>query len=100
VGIAEHWLSDDDWANFRHSGHHLDAAAVIGELEANAPGAGSHHWACGAAGTSHTEGQMTRSAGQVAGRWRCERLDGPGHWMQLEAPSDVNPLLVEFLPAT
>jgi len=36
----------------------------------------------------------------VAGRWRCERLDGPGHWMQLEAPSDVNPLLVEFLPAT
>ena len=45
-----------------------------------------------------TEGQMTRSAGQVAGPWRYERLDGPGHWMQLEAPEDVNRLLVDFLP--
>ena len=35
-GIAEHWLSDDDWANFRNWGHHPDEAAVIGELEANA----------------------------------------------------------------
>ena len=46
-----------------------------------------------------TEGQMTRSAGQVAGLWRYERLDGPGHWMQLEAPEEVNRLLVDFLPS-
>lgn len=46
-----------------------------------------------------TEGQMTRSAGHVSGPWRYERLDGPGHWMQLEAPGEVNRLLIEFLPA-
>jgi pimeloyl-ACP methyl ester carboxylesterase len=45
-----------------------------------------------------TEGQMTRSAENVSGRWRYERLDGPGHWMQLEAPEDVNRLLLDFLP--
>jgi pimeloyl-ACP methyl ester carboxylesterase len=46
-----------------------------------------------------TEGQMTRSASQVAGPWRYERLDGPGHWLQLEAPSEVNRLLIDFLSA-
>ena len=77
-GIAEHWLSDDDWANFRNWGHHPDADAVIAELEANAfadaraqlvpgqhpagvlhrpaarPAGGRRHppWGCGAAVTS------------------------------------------------
>lgn len=46
-----------------------------------------------------TEGQMIRSASQVAGPWRYERLDGPGHWLQLEAPSEVNRLLIDFLSA-
>ncbi len=47
-----------------------------------------------------TEGQMTRSAEQVAGPWRYERIEGPGHWMQLEAPDEVNRLLVDFLSFT
>jgi len=38
------------------------------------------------------------SAENVAGPWRYERLDGPGHWMQLEAPDQVNALLLDFLP--
>ena len=45
-----------------------------------------------------TETQMTDSAENVAGPWRYERLDGPGHWMQLEAPDEVNALLLDFLP--
>lgn len=45
------------------------------------------------------EGQMTRSAGCVAGPWRYERLEGPGHWMQLESPEEVNRLLIDFLGA-
>ena len=45
-----------------------------------------------------TEAQMTDSAENVAGSWRYERLDGPGHWMQLEAPDKVNALLLDFLP--
>jgi pimeloyl-ACP methyl ester carboxylesterase len=46
-----------------------------------------------------TEGQMIRSASQVAGPWRYERLDGSGDWLQLEAPSEVNRLLIDFLSA-
>ena len=33
-----------------------------------------------------TEVQMTDSAENVAGPWRYERLDGPGHWLQLRRP--------------
>lgn len=32
------------------------------------------------------------------GAWRYEQLDGPGHWLQLEAPDQVNALLLNFLP--
>ena len=42
--------------------------------------------------------QMTDSAQSTAGPWRYERLDGPGHWMQLDAPDQVNELLLDFLP--
>ena len=45
-----------------------------------------------------TETQMTDSVQNVAGPWRYERLDGPGHWMQLEAPEALNALLLDFLP--
>ena len=44
-----------------------------------------------------TERQMLDSERYVDGPWRYERLDGPGHWMQLEAPDRLNPLLLDFL---
>jgi pimeloyl-ACP methyl ester carboxylesterase len=44
-----------------------------------------------------TEAQMTQSATNVSGGFRYERLDGLGHWLQLEAPERVNELLVDFL---
>jgi pimeloyl-ACP methyl ester carboxylesterase len=44
-----------------------------------------------------TEEQMTGSTAYVAGPWRYERLDGVGHWMQLEEPDAVNALLLDFL---
>jgi pimeloyl-ACP methyl ester carboxylesterase len=124
-GVAEQWLSGNDWANFRAWGRHPDCDAVIAEMEANgsltpalnyyranvppqsyllsglelpavqAPTMGV--WSTG--DMALTEGQMTRSAANVAGPWRYERLDGPGHWMQLEAPDEVSRLLVDFLPA-
>jgi pimeloyl-ACP methyl ester carboxylesterase len=46
-----------------------------------------------------TEAQMTDSAESVAASWRYERLEGLGHWLQLEAPEQVNALLLDFLPA-
>jgi pimeloyl-ACP methyl ester carboxylesterase len=123
--IAERWLSADDWANFRTWGQHPDADAVIAELEttrsltpglnyyrANAP---PESWlqgglelpsvevptmgVWGSGDFALTEAQMVNSAQNVAGPWRYERLEGPGHWMQLEAPDALNRLLIDFLPA-
>lgn len=124
-GIAEQWLSGSDWANFRTWGRHPDADAVIAELETNGsltPGLNYYRanvppesflapplelpavdaptmgvWSTG--DFALTEGQMTRSEKHVAGGWRYERIDGPGHWLQLEAPTAVNELLLDFLPA-
>jgi pimeloyl-ACP methyl ester carboxylesterase len=125
AGIAEQWLSDDDWANFRAWGKHPDMDAAIAALEADGsltPGLNYYRanvpaerfllaglqpppiqaptmgvWSSG--DFALTEGQMIRSAANVAGPWRYERLDGPGHWMQIEAPDAVNRLLVDFLSA-
>jgi pimeloyl-ACP methyl ester carboxylesterase len=125
AGVAEKWLSADNWANFRAWIRHPDADATIAELEANGsltPGLNYYRanmrpefflrsglepppvqaptmgmWSSG--DPALTEGQMTRSADHVAGPWRYERLDGPGHWMQLEAPDAVNRLLIDFLGA-
>jgi pimeloyl-ACP methyl ester carboxylesterase len=124
-GVAEEWLSADGWANFRAWSGHPDLDGVVGELEANgsltpalnyyranlppevwlragrglpavaAPTMGV--WSSG--DMALTEGQMIRSEAHVTGGWRYERLDGPGHWMQLEAPEELNRLLIDFLPA-
>jgi pimeloyl-ACP methyl ester carboxylesterase len=45
------------------------------------------------------EEQMRNSARHVAGEWRYERVEGAGHWLQLEAPEQVGELLVDFLPS-
>jgi pimeloyl-ACP methyl ester carboxylesterase len=123
-GIAEQWLTEDDWAAFRSWARHPDTDQVIADLEATGsltPGLNWYRanlppesWAgqaprlppvqaptMGIWSTSDmalSEVQMTDSAKNVAGPWRYERLDGPGHWMQLEAPSEVNALLLDFLP--
>jgi pimeloyl-ACP methyl ester carboxylesterase len=122
-GIAERWLTEDDWSNFRTWAGHPDAGQVIAELEATGsltPGLNWYRanvppgswagpplqlppvqaptmgvWSTG--DPALTEIQMTDSAENVAGPWRYERLDGPGHWMQLDAPDQVNALLLDFL---
>jgi pimeloyl-ACP methyl ester carboxylesterase len=43
------------------------------------------------------EEQMTGSAPHVAGSWRYERIEGAGHWMQLEQPERISALLIDFL---
>jgi pimeloyl-ACP methyl ester carboxylesterase len=124
-GVAERWLTDDGWANFRSWARHPDADQVIADLEASGsltPGLNWYRasippqswagpppqfppvhaptmgiWSSGDIALS--EIQMTDSATNVAGPWRYERLDGPGHWMQLDAPATVNQLLLDFLPA-
>jgi pimeloyl-ACP methyl ester carboxylesterase len=44
-----------------------------------------------------TERSMTGTEEHVTAPWRYERLDGIGHWMQLEAPGKVTDLLLDFL---
>jgi len=123
-GIAERWLSEDDWANFRTWAGHPDADQVIADLESAGsltPGLNWYRanippeswiepplalppvqastmgiWSTGDGAL--TEIQMTDSAENVSGPWRYERLEGPGHWMQLDAPDQVNALLLDFLP--
>jgi pimeloyl-ACP methyl ester carboxylesterase len=40
---------------------------------------------------------MRRSGEHVTGDWRYERIEGAGHWLQLDATARVNKLLLEFL---
>jgi pimeloyl-ACP methyl ester carboxylesterase len=124
-GVAEEWLTRDGWANFRQWAAHPDADAVIAEIEAagsltpalnyyranvppqswvqdpppyppvQVPTLGI--WSSG--DPALTEGQMVGSAEHVAAKWRYERIDGAGHWLQLEVPETVNRLLLDFLPS-
>ena len=121
-GVAERWLTDGNWANLRAG--HPDGDQVAADMETNGslvPGlnwyranVGPETWVepplrlppvqaptMGIWSTGDfalTEVQMTDSAQNVAGPWRYERLDGPGHWLQLDAPDKVNALLLDFLP--
>ncbi|HXQ43084.1 MAG TPA: alpha/beta hydrolase, partial [Acidimicrobiales bacterium] len=123
-GVAEQWLSADDWANFRSWAGHPDTAAVIADLERTGSLTPGLNWyranvppesligpplelppvqaptmgVWGSADFALTEAQMTGSAAYVSGPWRYEEISGVAHWMQLEAPDTVNGLLIDFLP--
>jgi pimeloyl-ACP methyl ester carboxylesterase len=125
-GVAEEWLSKDDWRNLREWSGHPDLEAVVADL--SRPGAltAGLNWyranlppeslvadplelppvqvpTMGVWSTGDmalTEQSMTGSEAFVAdGRWRYERIEGAGHWMQLDAPDRVNELLLDFLKA-
>jgi pimeloyl-ACP methyl ester carboxylesterase len=124
-GIAERWLSDDDYANFRAWAQHPDADAVISELSrpgaltatlnwyrANLPPAALVEPALEVPPVARptmgiwsrddmalTEENVTGSAGHVTAEWRYERIDGSGHWIPLETPDELTALLLDFLPA-
>ncbi len=123
-GVAEHWLSADDWAGMREFARHPDVDAVIGDLARDGSLTTGLNWyranitpesfvgpplalppiqapTMGVWSTGDfalTEGQMTGSAEFCTGGFRYERIDGPGHWMQLEAAATINALLLDFLP--
>jgi pimeloyl-ACP methyl ester carboxylesterase len=46
------------------------------------------------------EDQMIGSERYVRGPWRYARVQGANHWLQLDAPEQVNQLLLEYLGAT
>ena len=122
-GIAEEWLSADDFANMRSWAHHPDMDHVAVDLarpgaltaalnwyranlhprtwiepplvfpQIQAPTMGV--WSSG--DFALDEAGMLGSSRYVDGSWRYERVEGAGHWMQLEAADQVSALLVNFL---
>jgi len=123
-GIAETWLTANGWANFRAWSQYPGVDDVIADLERDGSLTTGLHWyranaapaswiepplelppvAAPTMGVWSTgdfallEQQMVGSAAHVSGSWRYERLEGAGHWMQLEAPDRLNALLLDFLP--
>lgn len=123
-GVAEQWLSADDFANFRAWSQHPEADEVIADL--TRPGAltASLNWyranlapatlvqppiefppvsaptlgIWSSGDIALTETQMTGSSTYLDGPWRYERVEGAGHWMQLEQPEVISRLLLDFLP--
>jgi pimeloyl-ACP methyl ester carboxylesterase len=120
---AEQWLTMNDGANFREFSHHPDFDAAVAEYLRNGsltPGLNYYRanvnpdalvgpplelpaitsptmglWSTG--DFALLEDQMIASAEYCANGWRYERVEGPGHWMQWEAPDRINALLIDFL---
>ncbi|MFC9592440.1 alpha/beta fold hydrolase [Streptomyces sp. NPDC056944] len=123
-GLAEEWLSRDDFANLRDMlGEHPDLESTLERLRA--PGALTAAlniyraglpievqlalpaalpplsvpvmgiWSTG--DRFLTERQMTGTGEHVTGPWRYERVEDAGHWLQLDQPEKVNELLLSFL---
>jgi pimeloyl-ACP methyl ester carboxylesterase len=122
-GVAERWLSADDFRNLREWASHPQVDAVVARLaepgaltaslgiyRANVPpeslvtkprklppvtAPAMGVWSSG--DIALTEASMVNSARFVAGPWRYERVEGAGHWLQLDAPDQVDALLLDFL---
>lgn len=123
-GIAEKWLTANDWAGFRTFMQHPDADAVIADLESTGSLTSGLKWyranlsprsmvepspdlppvraptmgIWSTADPALGERQMTDSEEHVAGPWRYERIEGVGHWIPLEVPDRINDILLDFLP--
>jgi pimeloyl-ACP methyl ester carboxylesterase len=122
-GIAEQWLSANDFRNLREWSAHPDIEEVVARLADPLALAASLNlyrailaprtlvaepirlppiaaptmgvWSTG--DLALTEQQMTGSSAYVTGPWRYERLEGAGHWITLEMPDALNALLIDFL---
>ncbi|MFI8324900.1 alpha/beta fold hydrolase [Streptomyces sp. NPDC085529] len=126
AGLAEDWLSRDDYAQLREMlAEHPDAESVIEPLRA--PGAltaALNIYRAGVPAESLfgpegpvaplprqvpvmglwstgdrflTERSMERTGDFADGPWRYERVEEAGHWLQLDQPERVNELLLSFL---
>ena len=122
-GIAEQWLSEDDWAAFRRlMGGHPETDEWIDNLSPEGALTSSLNWYRANAhprrlvGASRpvppccvptlgvwssgdfalTEGQMQDSGEYVEATWRYERIEGASHWIPLDAADELSELLVEW----
>jgi pimeloyl-ACP methyl ester carboxylesterase len=123
-GVAEALIQRDDWKLFREMlGDARDRERYIADLSrpgaltaglnwyrANAtpeqelertrpfPAVAAPTMGIWSSGDNYlTEEGMLGSGEFVDGPWRYERIDGAGHWLQLDRPQRINELLLEFL---
>jgi pimeloyl-ACP methyl ester carboxylesterase len=122
-GLAERWLSQDDFANLRAWGRHpridevvarlrepgaltaglglyravLPPESLLGPAPALPPIMAPTMGIWGTEDFALTERSMTGTEQYVAGEWRYERIEGAGHWMMLDAPDTVSSLLLDFI---
>lgn len=123
-GIAERFLSDDDWARFRRFvGRHPETENWIVDLsrpgaltaslnwyranmpaeaylqdEANTPPVTVDVMGIWSTGDfALLEEQMTGSEKYVKGEWRYERIDDSSHWVPLDAPDRLSGLLFDWI---
>jgi pimeloyl-ACP methyl ester carboxylesterase len=123
TGVAERWLSDDGFRNLREWSGHPDIESVVERFTdpaaltaglalyrailppeslvgAPAPMPAVTVPVMGVWSSRDLallEEGMTGAASYVTGPWRYERVEGAGHWLQLDAPDKVNALLLDFL---
>ncbi len=121
---AEQWLTMNDGANFREWCHHPDFDAVFADLQRDkslTPGLNYYRANVSPAALvgppielpliaaptmgiwssndfALLEEQMVNSGKYCSNTWRYERIDGPDHWVQWEAPEKITELLLDFLP--
>jgi pimeloyl-ACP methyl ester carboxylesterase len=112
-GVAERWLSADGWTGMREWSGHPDVDNVIADLERDGSLTTGLNWyraniipeafvgppielppvrastmgVRSGGDFALTEDQMIGSARFCANGFRYERVDGAGHWMQIEAPT-------------
>jgi len=122
-GVAERWLAANDFANLRNWSRHPDIDSVIAHLRDPAaltaslgmyrailppesltrPSTELPRIQAPTMGIWSTEDlaiseqALTGTAAFVDAPWRYERINGIGHWPQLDAPDHVNALLLDFL---
>jgi pimeloyl-ACP methyl ester carboxylesterase len=123
--VAERWLSDEGFANFRWWSRHPDADEVADRLSDRAalsaslaiyranlapqslvtpalefPPVGCPTLGVWSSGDmALTERQMVDSADYVSGNWRYERIEEAGHWIPLDAPARINAVLIDHVAA-
>jgi pimeloyl-ACP methyl ester carboxylesterase len=124
-GIAEEWLLRDDARALRHWTGHPDADSVLADIERNGSLTTHLNWyranitarnwvsapptlpaiaapTLGIWSTNDlalTREQMTASADHCSNGFEFEQLEGPGHWIPLDAPEVLADRLVRFLAA-
>ncbi|MFI6645022.1 alpha/beta fold hydrolase [Streptomyces sp. NPDC050504] len=124
VGLAEDWLSRNDFAHLREMlAEHPDAAeiterlrepgaltsalsvyragvpaeALFGDVPPLPPLPGPVLGLWGTDDRFLTEQSMSGTGKHVEGAWRYERVADAGHWLPLDQPERVNALLLDFM---